>query len=149
MILADYAQVADGKLFISGAGWSTCGSGAVPSSVAVIFHVPWQETNKRTDFSLRLIDEDGRSVVQPGATDNMPVQVNGHFEARRAPDMAPGSEMNVPMSFNIVLTLEPSMRYSWVLEVDGQGGDDSWQVSFATRQVQTAPGAPGGPGFRR
>jgi hypothetical protein len=25
MMLADYAQIADGKLFISGGGWSTCG----------------------------------------------------------------------------------------------------------------------------
>ena len=41
MMLADYAQVADGKLFISGAGWSTCAPGPAPCSVAVIFHVPW------------------------------------------------------------------------------------------------------------
>jgi len=83
MMLADHAQVADGKLFISGGGWSTCGPGPTPCSVAVIFHVPWQETGEKVSFALRLIDEDGRGVMQPGAQDGLPVQVNGHFEARR------------------------------------------------------------------
>src|SRR6267154_2812745 len=94
MMLADYAQIADGKLFISGGGWSTCGPGP---------------------------------VMQPGATDGLPVQVNGHFEARRQPGMTPGTDINVPMSFNIVLHLTPNRRYSWVLDVDGQA-DDSWQL---------------------
>ena len=80
------------------------------------------------------IDEDGRAVMQPGATDGLPVQVNGHFEARRQPGMTPGTDINVPMSFNIVLHLTPGRRYSWVLDVDGQA-DDSWQLSFETRQA--------------
>ena len=142
MMLADHAQVADGKLFISGGGWSTCGPGPTPCSVAVIFHVPWQETNERISFTLRLIDEDGRAVVQTGATDGLPVQVNGHFVARRPADMTPGAEINMPMSFNIVLHLAPGGRYSWVLDVDGRS-DDSWRLSFETRQAQAVPGRPG------
>ena len=42
-------------------------------------------------------------------TTSMPVQVNGHFEARWPPDMSPGAELNVPMSFNIVLHLPPGL----------------------------------------
>jgi|ERR1700744_4013110 hypothetical protein len=141
MILADHAQVADGKLFISGAGWSMCGAGAAPCAVAVIFHVPWQETDRRTSFSLRLVDADGRPVFQPGAQDGMPVQVNGHFDPVQPPEAAPGAEVNVPVGFNIVLQLEPFTRYSWVLEVEGRT-EDSWQVTFATRQAQIAPGTP-------
>ena len=30
MMLADHAQVADGKLFISGGGWSACGAEGLP-----------------------------------------------------------------------------------------------------------------------
>ena len=138
MILADHAQVADGKLFISGGGWSTCGPGPSPCSVAVLFHVPWQETDKKIGFALRLIDEDGRAVHQPGIQGTVPVQVNGHFEAHRAPSVTPGTEINVPMSFNIVLQLAPGGRYTWVLEVDGYT-DDSWRLSFATREAQPAP----------
>ena len=65
MMLADYAQIADGKLFISGGGWSTCGPGPTPCAVIAIFHVPWQETDEKVSFALRLIDEDGRGVM-PG-----------------------------------------------------------------------------------
>jgi hypothetical protein len=110
MMLADYAQIADGKLFISGGGWSTCGPGPTPCAVVAIFHVPWQETDQKVSFALRLIDEDGRAVMQPG------------------------TDINVPMSFNIVLHLTPGRRYSWVLDVDGHA-DDSWQLSFETRQA--------------
>ena len=138
MMLADHAQVADGKLFISGGGWTACGPGPSPCAVAVLFHVPWQETDERVSFTLRLIDEDGHGVFQPGAQDDLPVQVNGHFEARRPPGMLPGAEINVPMTFNIVLHLAPGRGYSWVLDVDGHA-DESWRVSFETRQAQTAP----------
>ena len=58
MTLADYAQIADGKLFISGGGWSMCGPGPTPCAVVAIFHVPWQETDQKVSFALRLIDED-------------------------------------------------------------------------------------------
>jgi Family of unknown function (DUF6941) len=139
MMLADHAQVADGKLFISGGGWSACGSGAIPCAVALIFHVPWQETDKKVSFSLQLVDEDGHGVMQPGAQDGLPVQVNGTFEARRPPTIAPGTEVTVPMAFNIVLALAPNRRYVWVLDVDGRR-DDSWQVPFETRQTQGATG---------
>ena len=139
MMLADHAQAADGKLFISGGGWSACGPGATPCAVAVIFHVPWQETGEKVSFSLRLVDEDGHGVMQPGAEDGLPVGVNGHFEARRPHGMTPGTEINVPMSFNVVLHLAPDTRYNWVLDVNGYT-DDSWQLSFETRQAQAAPG---------
>ncbi len=43
------------------------------------------------------------------------------------------------MTFNVVLHQEPGSRYSWVLDVDGHA-DDTWQVSFETRQAQAAPG---------
>ena len=102
-----------------------------------IFHVPWQETDEKVSFALRLIDEDGRAVMQPGATDGLPVQVNGHFEARRQPGMTPGTEINVPMSFNIVLHLTPGRRFSWVLDVDGQA-DESWQLAFESQAGELA-----------
>jgi hypothetical protein len=135
MMLADHAQVADGKLFISGGGWSSCAPQSSPCAVAVIFHVPWHEADQTISFRLRLIDEDGRAVVQPGARDRLPVQVNGRFTARRAPAMTPGTEINVPMSFNTVLELAPGRGYSWVLDVDGHA-DDSWRLPFTTRPAQ-------------
>jgi hypothetical protein len=147
MMLADHAQVADGKLFISGGGWTICGPGATPASVAVIFHVPWQDTNKKIEFSLRLTDEDGYQVSQPGPRGTQPIQAGGQFEAGRPPGVAPGTEISVPMSFNIILQLPAGGRYTWILAVDGEE-DNAWRLSFVTRQAPTAngPSAPPGPG---
>jgi hypothetical protein len=139
MMLADHAQVADGKLFISGGGWSSCGPGPTPCAVAILFHVPWQHTNEKVSFGLRLLDEDGHPVVQPGPQGPQPVQVNGQFEAGRPPGITPGSDIGVPMTFGSVLNLPPGHRYTWVLEIDGQTQDD-WHLSFATRTTQPTPG---------
>jgi uncharacterized protein DUF6941 len=145
MMLADHAQVADGKLFISGGGWSFCGPGPVPCSVAVLFHVPWQHTNEKVAFTLRLVDEDGHPVLQPGPRGAQPVQVDGQFEAGRPPGMTPGSEIGVPMSFGSVLNLPPGQRYTWVLEVSGHSEED-WRLSFATRQASGQESGQGGAG---
>lgn len=53
MMLADCAQIADGKLFISGGGWSTCGPGPTPCAVVAVFHVPWQETDEKVSLLAR------------------------------------------------------------------------------------------------
>jgi uncharacterized protein DUF6941 len=135
MMLADHAQIADGKLFISGGGWTTSGPGPTPCAVVTIFHVPWDETEKKMSFVLRLVDEDGQGVFQPGSTDGLPVQVHGAFEAHRQPGMTEGSEINVPMAFNIVLQLPPGGRYTWLIDMDGQD-DGDWSLTFETRQAR-------------
>jgi hypothetical protein len=132
MMLADHAQIADNKLFIAGGGWTTCGPGPTPCAVVAIFHVPWEETGEKVSFTLRLLDEDGRGVHQPGSTDGLPVHVNGSFEARPQPGMKSGAEINVPLAFNIVLQLEPNSRYSWQIEMDGRI-DDVWALPFESR----------------
>jgi Family of unknown function (DUF6941) len=135
MMLADHAQVADGKLFVSGGGWSVCGPGPVACAVALLFHVPWQRTNERIGFALRLLDEDGMPVSQPGPAGGQEVQAAGQFEAGRPAGLAPGTEINVPIVFNTVLQLAPGQRFTWVLEVGGQV-DEAWRLSFATRETQ-------------
>jgi hypothetical protein len=49
--------------------------------------------------------------------------------------MTPGTDINVPMSFNIVLHLPPSGRYTWLIEADGQA-DESWSLPFETRAAR-------------
>lgn len=139
MLLADHAQVADGKMFISGAGWTYCAPGPVPCAVAMLFHVPWQRTNEKIPFSLRLVDEDGHPVVQAGPEGQQPVGVSGQLEAGRPAGMPPGTELNVPIAFNVVVALPPARRFTWILEADGHT-EDSWRLSFATRQAQGTTG---------
>jgi hypothetical protein len=134
MMLADHAQVSDGKLFIAGGGWTSAGPGPIPCGIALLFHVPWQQTNERTAFTLRLVDEDGQPVTGSDQPGEPAIQAAGQIEAGRPPGLAPGTEINVPIAFNTVLQLPPGRRFSWDLEIDGRT-DEDWRVSFATREA--------------
>ena len=141
MMLADHAQVADGKLFISGAGWTLGSAGGLNSAIALLFHIPWERTNQRITFELRLTDADGHQLTQAGPDGPQPVQVGGQFEVGRPPGVRPGSEINVPFAINTgTLALPPGQQFTWLLEVDGQANAD-WRLSFATRPA--TPAAPG------
>jgi len=140
MLLCDHVQVADGKLFINGGGWSVTGPSPVPHGVAVLLGVPWDRTNARISFRLALADADGRAVGDP------PIEVAGEFEVGRPPGMPPGTPLDVPLAFNFPpLPLSPGRRYVWTLVVDGETQED-WQVGFLTRTAGTAlPASPPGP----
>jgi hypothetical protein len=141
MLLADHAQVADGKLFVSGGGWSIAGPGPIQCGVALLFHIPWQRTNQKTAFSLRLVNADGVPVTQAGPLGEQPIQVNGQFEVGRPAGAAPGADINAPLAFNTTLQLAPGQQYTWVLEIDGHTEED-WRLSFATRERPQMPTAP-------
>ena len=83
MMLADHAQVAEGKLYISGGGWNVTGPGPVTSGVAMLFHIPWDRTNRKTTFTLRLVTADGHPVTQQGPIGEQPIEVGGQFEVGR------------------------------------------------------------------
>ena len=73
MLLADFAQVADGKLIVIGGGWSLTGPEPTPFGIAILVHVPWDQANRRHTLRLELVDADGQPVMFP---------VEGEEEAR-------------------------------------------------------------------
>ncbi len=69
LILANHVEVANGLLFISGAGWSEL---TRPSNqpnpisnfgVGISVCVPWGETNQPHDLTIRLVNEDETIVL--------------------------------------------------------------------------------------
>jgi hypothetical protein len=139
MMLADHAQVAEGKLYISGGGWSLTGPGPVTCGVALLFYVPWDRTNRKTTFTLRLVDADGHAVTQPGPIGTQPIQVGGQFEVGRPAGVPAGMDITVPIAINTAgLQLPPGKQFAWVLAVDGHP-DDDWRLSFATRELPPNP----------
>src|SRR5260370_23229527 len=96
MMLADHAQVADGKLFIAGGGWSLAGPGPIPCGIALLFHVPWQQTNERTAFMLRLLDEDGRPFPGTGEPGGPSGQAGRPIAAGAAPPRGPRGRTQGP-----------------------------------------------------
>jgi hypothetical protein len=132
MMLADGAHAAGGKLYVLGGGWSVMGPGPTAMALALRFEVARDEVDVDHDWSLVLIDADGRPVMC-AEHGTHPIQRRGRFRARRAAD----SQSGVPVDFVTavdagVVSVAPGGRYVWTLEVDGATRDD-WQLAFTSR----------------
>lgn len=144
MMLADHAQVADSKLYIMGGGWTVAGSG-VPSAIAIIISVPWDEANVRHTAHLKLVDSDGGAFTVPTPNGEQPFSVSMGFEAGRPPGTKKGSDLPVLLAVNFPpLPLNPSTRYEWQLLIDDEK-QPSGVLPFSTREMppgQPTPPAP-------
>lgn len=135
MLLCDYAQVAEGKLYVIGGGWSVTGPQPAPSAVALKIDVPWDRANQRMHLELSLLGEDGQPVTMPGPAGPQPVRMDGQFEVGRPPGLKPGTPIDVALAMNVgPLPLPPGQRYSWELSIDGETAEE-WHLAFQTRDV--------------
>lgn len=134
LMLADHAQVAEGKLYINGAGWSVTGPDPIPYAIAVLVDVPWDQTNSKHKLLLELLTTDGDPVLIPTHTREEPVKAEVEFEVGRPPGTKPGTPISVPFAFNLspAPPVEPGGQYVWALSIDGNS-DEDWRLTFATR----------------
>ena len=138
-MLADYAQVADGKLTIVGGGWSVTGPMQVPFAIAILFEVPWDQGNVKQRFRLDLVDTDGHVVFVETEDGEEPLVIEGEFEAGRPPGLKAGTPLEVPIAINLPgPPVPPGGRYEWRLSVNGEGSVD-WRLPFSTRGEDEAP----------
>jgi len=136
MLLCDAAQVADGKLYILGGGWSVTGPMPVPSAVAIKVEVDWHEVSRPHHWELFLEDADGRAVMIDTPEGSQPVEVRGDFSVGQPVGVPEGSPVDVPMAVNLgPLPLQPSSRYTWRFVVDGESLPGA-AVAFATRPAE-------------
>lgn len=134
VLLADAAQVSDGKLFVLGGGLQVVAARPQPVSLALLIHVPWDRAGIRHDWRLELLDEDGLPVRHSDA----PILVQGTFEANRLPGRPPGTPIVVPLAINFsALPVQAERRYTWRLVIDGTT-EPRWQVSFSVAPLPTA-----------
>lgn len=135
LLLADFAEAINGKLYIMGGGWSITAPAPGPMALAVKIEVPWTEANKKHQLTMELVDDDGQPVVfspEEGAEAGG-VHVQGDFEVGRPPGLIPGTPIDLAVGLNIGRgPLQPSSRYTWRLFIDGYH-DEDWEVSFSTR----------------
>ena len=136
MLLCDAAQVADGKLYILGGGWSVTGPMPVPSAVAIKVEVDWHELGRAHHWELFLEDADGGAVMVETPEGPQPVEVRGDFTVAQPVGVPEGSPVDVPMAVNLgPLPLAPASRYTWRFVVDGERLPGA-AVSFATRPAE-------------
>lgn len=133
MLLADSAQVADGKLYILGGGWSVTGPDPTPSAVAMKVGVDWHEFNSNHHWELFLEDADGKQLSFDTPDGPQVIEVRGDFSATAPEGVPVGTPVDVPIAVNFgPIPLQPSERFTWRLVIDGEslpGGT----VSFTTR----------------
>ncbi len=133
MLLADFAQAVDGKLYVMGGGWSLTGPMPSPSAIALKIEVPWNETNRKHSLKIELLDSDFHPVHAPSPSGPAPLVIGGDFEVGRPVGLLQGTPIDVPLAFNIgPIPLEPGKRFVWKLSIDGESRED-WQVAFSTR----------------
>lgn len=134
VLLADWAEAINGKLYIQGAGWSRISPSRLPGAtmavvncaLAIKFDVGWEETNQKHEVTVRLVDDDGNAVV---ATPGNPVRVKAQLEVGRPPGVTPGAALDAALALQFRgIPLAPG-RYRFCLDVDDQL--DSGGVSFS------------------
>jgi len=141
MLLADSAQVADGKLYILGGGWSITGPDPVPSAVAIKVGVDWHEFNTDHHWELFLEDADGQLVRFETPEGMQSIEVRGDFSATEPQGVPVGTPVDVPIAVNFgPIPLSPGSRFTWRLVIDGDSlpGADA---SFTTRPQPESPDA--------
>lgn len=139
MMLCDSAQVADGKLFILGGGWSMTGPEPVPSGIALKVDVGWADAGEPHHWELFLEDADGQPVVIETPDGSQPVEVRGEFTVNRPEGLPEGSPIDVALAVSLgPLPLAPGNRFAWRMTIDGNSEPD-WMVAFTTRPLREAP----------
>ena len=112
-------MVADGKLYISGGGWSVTSPGA-PSAIAMKLDCA-VGPRQPAAAPAAATDRPGRRAGHvPGPEGPQPVEINGDVEVGRPTGVVPGADLDFPLAFQIgPLPLQPGQRYEWVLDIDG------------------------------
>lgn len=117
ILICDFAEAINGKLYIAGGGWSLhFGDAPVDCGLAIRLSVPWTQTNLTHTLKVSLINEDGQVVNDPDGT---PVVMEGKFELGRPAGTIKGEDLVHVFAMRIQgLPLDYGM-YRFSLEVDG------------------------------
>jgi hypothetical protein len=121
MLLCDYAEELNGKLYIMGGGWTKYPAGsAPPMAVAIKLAVEWAEFATDHKFELLLSAADDMDL-RPFEVQGRAVTVEGTVGGR--PDYAElHPDIPVDIAFALKfrsLNLSPG-RYQWVLRIDDE-----------------------------
>jgi hypothetical protein len=112
LLLADGAQVQNGKLYVLGGGWERLQFEAypqtIPVGIALGVRVPWGETNRRHVFRIRGVDADGQEIFGG----------QGEFELGRPPGIPAGTSQIFQVALTMPLPVPAPGHYSVEADVD-------------------------------
>ncbi len=101
LVLADYAESVNGKLYAMGAGWNVLNFPELPQewrfSVGLGIDVGWDETNRRQSLEMVIEDPDGNELGDELSLD---------IEAGRPPGLPAGQDQRLVIAINVGATFE-------------------------------------------
>jgi hypothetical protein len=130
LLLCDYAEELNGKLYIMGGGWSQYTPQAPTASMALAIKLvfPWTDAKRRHGITVKLVDSDGQAAVMQ---DGQPIAINGQLEVGGRPGLIEGTELDVPLVFRLEGLKLDVGRYIWEVLID----DEPVQSATATFEV--------------
>ncbi len=100
ILVADYAEVLNGKLYTMGGGWDNLVVNSLPHSqnfaIATSFLVEWNETNYRHNVEIEFSTEDEKLIAT----------LTAELEVGRPPGSTPGQSQRLMLAVNINHTFE-------------------------------------------
>ena len=115
LMLTDYSEAVNGKLYLTGGGWNVLRLPEMPHEwsfhIGLGIDVAWHETNSPHELVVTIQDPDGVELGE-GLTAN--------FETGRPPGMPQGQEQRLVMSIAAIATFTTAGPHAAVVEVNGE-----------------------------
>jgi hypothetical protein len=139
LILTDYAESLNGKLYTLGAGWNVLRFPELPQewrfTIGLGIDVAWDETNRRQALEVVIQDPDGTELGE---------DLSMELEAGRPPGLPPGQEQRMVIAFNVGASFETAGPHAVVVRSDDEELERS---RFYVVEVPEEPGQLGGDGI--
>ncbi len=134
LILADSAQVAEGKLYLLGGGWDLLGAThAFPVqkhlAIAASFLVAWGEMNQTHPIELAVADDAGHELARIG----------GQIEVGRPAGVPLTHAQRHQFAVEATVTFEHAGPYAILARI---GAEEAGRVLFSVIALPGAPAAP-------
>jgi hypothetical protein len=117
-LLADHAEVINGKLYLMGGGWDLRHAPEVPAKaqfvVALGIRVEWEETNVPIELRLVLEDDDGAALLT----------IDGRMQVGRPPHIPAGSTQLAQSMVLVQADLSHFGGYRVVVRAKGPDGEE-------------------------
>jgi hypothetical protein len=132
LLVADRAEVVNGKLYLMGGGWDRITLSQFPGpahfDVAFGVLVGYTETNERHEFQLGMEDDDNQLVIGP---------IGGQLELGRPPGLKPAQAQRFMVAIRGPFPLPQPGCFHWVLTLDGRqaGRTTFWADPMPAQQV--------------
>lgn len=131
LIVGDYAEIVNGKLYLMGGGWDRFDAREVPVNlrlaVAAGVRIGWEETNVAHTVVIYVEDDDGHELAR----------IDGTMQVGRPANLPPGSTQLSQLAANLPLRADQFGGYR-VRMVAGQG--DAAHEATVPFRIYSKPG---------